>query len=534
MNPAYDELLQIVDRDSPQELRLLAMRGFAEQLQWTPSYEFQGSFGVDAAGDHLVVEHGLTNSAIISFLKAPYRAGDLDRAQLRSLLAISYNNLVEWHMFVSQTDMRRVNNLAELGEPNADRLQSLSPSYLPEFLSATEFDRLFEVEGIRRTVRACDDALLEVIARWKRLLKADYPQADNVSLSALFNALIFVRGCEDRHMDRPHRDARSLMNVLKSTGGEVVDFRHVLTTALQHSGVDQPLSKFVNADHLAPFLEIDRVTALNLCNDFYAPRDAAYDFNFALMSKHALSRIYERYVSLLVPEEASGGGQLSFIAPAPREQAPVRTGAVYTPQFIAGFFSRYVRDNTTPRKFRSLRTIDPACGSGIFLRTMLELHCNPTVPGTTKASIASAFTLTEGVDRDPNACEATRLSLALLHLVATGELPDALPVSTADAIIEAKNGRIEKSAYGAVLTNPPYVKLDFLSPADREQYAAFLGPEFKGRLDAYIPFVKLCLDAAEPSGFVCMVLPQVFLSAANASALRAKISAEFDVRCLVD
>jgi hypothetical protein len=93
MASAYEELLRIVDSGTPPDLKVVAMRGFAEQLQWTPSYEFQASFGVDAAGDHLVVEHGLDNSAIISFLKVPYRASDLTQFQLRSLLAISYNNL---------------------------------------------------------------------------------------------------------------------------------------------------------------------------------------------------------------------------------------------------------------------------------------------------------------------------------------------------------------------------------------------------------------------------------------------------------
>src|SRR2546429_2638870 len=98
MSSAYEELLRIVDAGTAPDLKVVAMRGFAEELQWTPSYEFQASFGIDAAGDHLVVEHGLDNSAIISFLKSPYRTSDLSPFHLRSLLGISYNNLVEWHL----------------------------------------------------------------------------------------------------------------------------------------------------------------------------------------------------------------------------------------------------------------------------------------------------------------------------------------------------------------------------------------------------------------------------------------------------
>src|SRR5665213_2770084 len=112
MPTAYEDLMRIVDTTTTPEQRVVAMRGFAEQLQWTPSYAVQGSFGVDMVSSHLVVEHGLENSATISFLKAPFRASELDNTQLRSLLTISYNNLVEWHLFVSQYDVRRVNNLA--------------------------------------------------------------------------------------------------------------------------------------------------------------------------------------------------------------------------------------------------------------------------------------------------------------------------------------------------------------------------------------------------------------------------------------
>jgi hypothetical protein len=52
MRNPYEDLMRIVDNTTTAEQRLVAMRGFAEQLQWTPSYEVRGSFGVDAASPH--------------------------------------------------------------------------------------------------------------------------------------------------------------------------------------------------------------------------------------------------------------------------------------------------------------------------------------------------------------------------------------------------------------------------------------------------------------------------------------------------
>lgn len=539
MASAYEDLMRIVDAGTTPEQRVVAMRGFAEQLHWTPSYEVQGSFGVDVISSHLVVEHGLDNSATISFLRAPYRAGELDAAQLRALLAVSYNNLVEWHLFVSQSDVRRINNLADPSRgSDADRIDLLTRSDFERHLSATDLDRLFSTDGFRRSRRACDEALLQVVSRWKRMLKADYAEVENQNLSALFNALIFVRGCEDRDLDRPSGSTRVLLRALSEQVGETLNVSILLADALKRTGVESELSEFVSTEALQPFRSIDRTTAVNLFRDLYAPRDAAYDFNFALMSKHALSRIYEKYVALLRADEDGNGSkrQMSFVATVPSESIPLKAGAVYTPQFIAGFFARYIRDNVTPRRLRSLRTIDPACGSGIFLRTLLELQCDPIVQGTTPSSIRQAFSQTFGIDNDPNACEATRLSLALLYLVAIGQLPKSLElhVMNEDAIRAALDSRLNPGSFGAVITNPPYRKLDHLSADERETYRQYLGGKDVGRVDAYVPFVKLCLELAEVDGFVCLVLPQVFLTASNAGPLRKAIADEFDVRCLVD
>jgi type I restriction-modification system DNA methylase subunit len=253
------------------------------------------------------------------------------------------------------------------------------------------------------------------------------------------------------------------------------------------------------------------------------------------MSKHALSRIYEKYVMLLRPESEGEQEQFGFFGTVPTAVMPKKTGTVYTPQFIAGFFGRFIRENTTPKTFRDMRFVDPACGSGLFLRTILELQCDPFGPGVTRASIERAFSLVEGIDRDPNACEATRLSLALLHLIATGILPRSadLKIRNQDAISAILREQLRLASFGAVITNPPYIKLDHLPQADRQLYNEYLG-RTSGRVDAYIPFTKLCLDLVKPAGFVCLVLPQTFLTAGNAAELRKRICRDFDILCLVD
>lgn len=489
------------------------MRTFAEDLDWVPSYEPGDWIGPEVVSGHLVVEHGLNNAAAISFLKGPTRAGDVRPDHLRSILSVSYNNLIEWHLVVSSFDARWLNNLTDVrdyGQRNpvipldSETLYSrVSYSALAQTVSESEFTR---------TIRSCDEALIRVISRWKSLLKSEFPNLTNRNISTFFNALIFVRGCEDSRISDTSELTRLLITELDVNENRRVDIAYVLSKVLEKVGINQSLSQYIEVDQLHPFNALDIATIIGAFKDMYSPQDAGYDFNFALMSKHAMSRIYEKYVAIFSYEEDIVT-QSSFFPDVPKLTAPSKIGAIYTPQFIASFFARFLRDNLTPRVFRDLRSIDPACGSGLFLRSLLELQCDPLTLGVTSSSISYAFGRAEGIDKDINACEATRLSLALLHLIVTGRLPtkDELMIRHLDSIASYQAGAIDSAGYGAIISNPPYIKLDHLPAEVRKIYQEFLGSEFSGRMDAYIPFVDLCFRLIAPEGIVCLVPSSGFL-----------------------
>ena len=73
---------------------------FSEELGWVPSYSMRPHSGEDFVTAHLVVEHGLQNSAIISFLNKSYY--ELSNSERSGLLNLSYNNLVDWHIHVEK------------------------------------------------------------------------------------------------------------------------------------------------------------------------------------------------------------------------------------------------------------------------------------------------------------------------------------------------------------------------------------------------------------------------------------------------
>ena len=81
LNPIH-LLRDIVDSSLPGPHRSLAIRDFAEALDWHPSYIIDNYGEEGVANNHLVVEHGLENSVVLTFLDSPNRPGDLTKIQL--------------------------------------------------------------------------------------------------------------------------------------------------------------------------------------------------------------------------------------------------------------------------------------------------------------------------------------------------------------------------------------------------------------------------------------------------------------------
>ena len=143
--------------------RIPTVRAFARELQWTPSYEVINSFGVLGIEDHIVVEHGIENSTVLSFVKSDRVASDLTPNDLQLLLTLSYNNLIDWHYFISDKELRRVNNLTS---PLYDRVENITSSNI-NILSGQSFTTLIEKEKIDVNLVSCDDALINIITDGK-------------------------------------------------------------------------------------------------------------------------------------------------------------------------------------------------------------------------------------------------------------------------------------------------------------------------------------------------------------------------------
>jgi hypothetical protein len=505
---------------------LLALQRFASEFGWRPSDQVDRYAGTAAfSNGHLVVEHGFDRTAVISFLRSDTPYSELSPSDRRALLELSYNNLVDFHLLPEISGMRVVFTRTD---PPQD-----------QFFPATSTEDVWRADAFERltgkrpnpNVKALDDALITTISFWKRAIQSDLGDKVTLSqISALMNSVILIRALEDYKNRLGIVHEQLLSTLLAGLPSARKNVFSLIKAALQKlEKVNLPIWLSDMLEELRVFDAWDSNSLLDLLSDFYRSKFSKYRYNFHLISKHALSRIYEHYVSLLRDDSSA---ELTLFKSLPEEVRNKDLGSVYTPQYVARFFARYIREHRTPRAFRSLATLDPACGSGMFLRTILEMQCDPTDDGFTTEMVRHAFGKTYGIDIDPNACQATRLSLALLHLVLADDFPETLNITTGESIGQLQE---EPSAeYDLIIANPPFVKWDGLTLAVRERLAAYMLESGLGKQDLYLAFLKTAIKHTSHNGMLCFVLPHSFLLSNNAAALRQQLRMHFSVRVVAD
>jgi len=525
LNKSYECVSSLGEPALPASHRKLALRRFAQENGWLPSYTVEYYRTQSLANGHIVVEHGMDTTAVISFLNRDKPFRYLNLYEQIHLLAISYNNLVDWHLFPDTEGLTAVFN-----RKDPAHVERFFLDQQPDIWRVDAFERISS-KRLYPDLKSLDESLVEVLFFWKRALAGEMGElASNEAMSALFNSLIFVRAVEDQKRSRDMNTDRILINCW----GELRRPKTILSCLRKcFRQLKTPFPKtLLDENRLRTFKSLSGETVLQLFNDFYKNRFIPYEYDFSLISKHALSKIYEHYVSLLQKEESP---QLTFFPQMPKEVRNKKLGGFYTPQYIARFFGRYLKENLTPKVFRELKIADPACGSGIFLRTILEMQCEPWQEVDMRVPTEKAFGNILGIDIDENACHATRLSIVLLYLVLTESLPKELNVINSEAIkyFEDKSDEL-RNRYDAIIANPPYIAWADIEPTLQERIARFMGDLGVGRIDTYLGHLKLGLEMVKSGGFMLYVLPHSFLIAKNAQKMRQELAEKCVVRLVAD
>jgi type I restriction-modification system DNA methylase subunit len=522
---ASADVAALLSSDLHPQDRVRQLDAFAESNGWTSYQCLEGHVPTNrVANGHLVVQEGLQTTAVFTFLKGRQRFESLLGEEKNRVLSVSYNSLADWHLFPEEDGLCCVHNLEDPIRPK--RLPGISSHdpWTPEAL------RSVFAEPPQASLKNLDDALIETIRYWKREMSLAVNRiAEDGSASVLFNSIILIRAYEDLRRKSGQAEAELLLDDWDRIEGKRTA-RKCLRRALTRLEIPTPPQFLWDDSKLGAFDSLSEEALRDLFKDFYRNRGGGpYYYDFSLISKHALSRIYEHYVSLLRTERPKS--QLKLFPDLPEEEANRGLGCYYTPEYIARFFAYFLR-NEMRHRFAGIRVADPACGSAVFLRTLMEaqLESSPS----TRTNLAQGLQRLLGIDVDPPACNAARLSLSLLHLTRVESLPSSLPIEQAEAIEYIQTHSELRGAFDAVIANPPFIPTERLEPAMRERIRHFLGADSSGRQNAYLAHLKIGMEMVKPGGFICYVLPHDFLLEDSSSRIRKRLSHEFVIRAIAD
>lgn len=220
-------------------------------------------------------------------------------------------------------------------------------------------------------------------------------------------------------------------------------------------------------------------------------------------------------------------------------------GVVYTPEPVV----RLVLDEEFgPSQGALGTTLDPACGTGVFLRELVRRVAREVGllddAGATDKSVSAAAAdsfLTRirrdiwGMDVDEAALAVADLELCLLVASLTG-LP--VPAGTFRPnllhrdFLAPESWKALPEAPRHVVGNPPYVAIDQITPRDRERYRSEFVAAF-GRIDLYTLFMEQACRAVQPGGSWTFVTPDKFATSTSGGPIRRFLTEQGHVRRLL-
>ena len=519
-----DVIRGLTDPSTPVSLKRELGRQFSHEFGWRPN-DFLDLPGTLPSAN-LVVERGLDNSAMLSFLPCWRQLREVRDDERREILSLSYNSLIDWHIWIDREMVQCFHNRSRVPVP-------LYTHTFDQFDHSALNRQTFDEATGRApnpNLPPLDSALLGKVSDWRDILRLELPSASS-SVSVLFNAIILARAVEDFDTRMGNTVAvPSLLELVRNSDAKIGDAIHMLMDKRSASDVPYQL---LDRDALKQFDDLSFDSRVRLVEAFYRHDAVPYDYDFSVMSKYALSKLYERYVAVMKDSQSV---QLSMLPTASEEEWNRQLGGVYTPQYIANFFAKYLRDRFPGDQFLHATVADPACGSGIFLRSVMEQKLlSVSFPDTKDPNlVASALDSLFGVDVDRNAVSAAALSLALLHLAAVGKLPDSVPVVQGDSIGRSAFPPESPGSFDAVIVNPPFVSIELQSDEVRRAISEQIGKIVKGKLDTYLTFLFASIEALKPGGFACFVVPHPLLTSDNLKPLRDWILNQAWVHLIAD
>lgn len=215
--------------------------------------------------------------------------------------------------------------------------------------------------------------------------------------------------------------------------------------------------------------------------------------------------------------------QIAFEGFLPQEAQYKRTrrletlGTFYTPPNIVRSLVRYALQRLDLRNGRSISILDPACGTGEFLKTALH---------ELRSSGYSGQVSLHGMDVSQKAIDIAQFVLKYEAFFDANCLVSLQVCNSLDA-----TSNIWPSV-DLVLMNPPFKGWEMMDSTERSFVAELLRSEHSPKPNMASGFLRLALKNLNERGVLASVLPSSFFESDSYETMRKTISQDFDVQMI--
>ncbi|XYH98862.1 Eco57I restriction-modification methylase domain-containing protein [Sorangium sp. So ce1128] len=186
---------------------------------------------------------------------------------------------------------------------------------------------------------------------------------------------------------------------------------------------------------------------------------------------------------------------------------------------------------TADRDLASLSLLEPACGHGAFLvpaaeRLLQSARRHDRDLRDIESAIRSYDVARDHVDRSRLAVAGALARLGLPH--GDAERLSEAWIAHGDFLLTSQGRRFD-----AVVGNPPYIRIEQLSPELQEEYRHRYRSLYD-RADLYVAFIERGLDLLAPGGVLSFICADRWTLNRYGAPLRRLLSRWFRVQCYID
>lgn len=432
---------------------------WAATLGLVPVSLFAPGSGASQAGSHTVMLDGRAGSFLLS------RFQDSSLAAQEEVASWCWSANVRHGVLVleDQEEMRLVRWDAPPGTVRRFKIPSRPAG-------AIELLRVIESELDPRAL----DVVAYALNAFRQLRRELLPTASGATVVQAFNLLLLgVEKVKQAEIDPSHWKQLShlgdLLNVLGEPSGMASAFNYSELWSFR----DRPLGTVPSY-----LLHPEGISGHSLLPD--------------LTLRHASSELYQEAHFVLEQET-----QLSFPGMPLLEEkfAEPRRDVRFTPAPLARSLAQIAIDSAWKRVHdrAEVSILDPACGSGIFLKEAVRELLLRKFKG--KISL-------HGFDISEESCAMARFVMARLAQEAL-----ASGITITHEILQLDSLYADWGSPDVILMNPPFIPYQRMHESERAQVVNILGNVAKGRADMTMAFVwKACVQIA-PGGAIASVVP---------------------------